>query len=57
MVPDIRLVGRHDDGEDKEDDEAHFIGLHIPTERALKALQQAGEPRFARFVSGREVFS
>jgi hypothetical protein len=37
LVPDIRLVGRHDDGKDKEDDEAHFIGLHIPTERALKA--------------------
>jgi hypothetical protein len=57
LVPDIRLVGRHDDGKDKEDDEAHFIGLHIPTERALKACNslKAGEPPLARFVRGREV--
>jgi hypothetical protein len=31
LVPDIRLVGRHDNGKDKENDEAHFIGLRIPT--------------------------
>ena len=57
LVPDIGLVGRHYDGKDKEDDEAHFIGLHIPTERALKACTagKAGEPPLDRFVRGREV--
>ena len=58
LVPDIRLVGRHDDDEDKEDDEAHFIGLRIPTERALKAYSlKAGEPPLACFVSGHEGLS
>jgi hypothetical protein len=37
LVPDVRLAGRHDNSKDKEDDEAHFIGLRIPMERALKA--------------------
>jgi hypothetical protein len=58
LVPDVRLVGRHDDDKDKEDDDAHFIGLRIPTERALKAYSlKAGEPPLACFVNGHEVLS